>query len=71
MPEWTAANLDATSRAFCERLGHKTKHIFMLLRLLATGRKASPPLFETMEILGKELVRRRLRVGADFIGTLK
>jgi glutamyl-tRNA synthetase len=71
MPAWTAANLEQTSRAFCERTGHKSKHLFMALRLLTTGRKASPPLFETMEILGKELVRRRLRTGADFIGTLK
>jgi glutamyl-tRNA synthetase len=71
MPSWTALHLEETSRGFCERNGYKTKHIFMALRLLATGRKASPPLFETMEILGKELVRRRMRTGADFIGTLK
>jgi glutamyl-tRNA synthetase len=71
MPAWTAANIDAASRAFCERLGYKTKHVFMVLRVLSTGRKASPGLFETMEVLGKELVRRRLRMGADFIGTLK
>jgi glutamyl-tRNA synthetase len=71
MPSWTAAHLEETSRAFCERTGHKSKHVFMVLRLLCTGRKASPPLFETMEVLGKELVRRRLRTGADFIGTQK
>lgn len=71
MPAWTAAALEETSRAFCEREGHKSKHLFMLLRLLTTGRKASPPLFDTMEVLGKELVRRRLRMGADYLGTLK
>jgi glutamyl-tRNA synthetase len=71
MPAWTAADLEQTSRAFGDRCGHKSKHLFMVLRLLATGRKASPPLFETMEVLGKELVRRRLRMGADYIGTLK
>jgi glutamyl-tRNA synthetase len=43
----------------------------MLLRLAITGRKASPPLFETMEVLGKELSRRRLRQAADLIGTFK
>ena len=37
----------------------------MLLRLVVTGRKASPPLFETMAVLGKEVTRRRLRQAAD------
>ena len=42
----------------------------MLLRLVVTGRKASPPLFETIEVLGKEIARRRLRHGADLLPTL-
>lgn len=67
MPEWNATNLEQTSREFCEQTGHKTKHVFMLLRLLVTGRKASPPLFDTMSVIGKELTRRRLRHGAQFI----
>jgi glutamyl-tRNA synthetase len=67
MPEWTAQNLEDTTRAFCDSAGHKSKHLFMLLRLLVTARKASPPLFDTMEVLGKELTRRRLREGAQFI----
>lgn len=67
MPEWNAANLEQASRQFCEDTGYKSKHVFMLLRYLVTGRKASPPLFETMEVLGKELTRRRLRQGAEFI----
>lgn len=71
LDDWEASALEAASRAFCERTGHKTKHVFMLLRLLSTGRKASPPLFETMAVLGKELTRRRLRMGADFIGKQK
>ncbi len=68
---WTAAGLEEISRGFCDKTGWKSKHVFMVLRLLVTGRKASPPLFETMDVLGKEITRRRLRVGADFIGTLK
>jgi glutamyl-tRNA synthetase len=68
---FAAPGLEAASRAFCEARGWKTKHAFMLLRLAITGRKASPPLFETMEVLGKELSRRRLRQAADLIGTFK
>jgi len=62
---WERAALEEVSRGFAEARGWKTKHLFMLLRLLVTGRKASPPLFETMEVLGKELTRRRLRAGAE------
>ncbi len=67
MPAWTTEMLEQSSRKFADDNSIKTKHLFMLLRLLVTGRKASPPLFETMEVLGKELCRRRLRQGALFI----
>jgi hypothetical protein len=40
----------------------------MLLRYAVTARKASPPLFETMSVLGKEITRRRLRRAAEVIG---
>ncbi|MFH2118155.1 MAG: glutamate--tRNA ligase, partial [Candidatus Paceibacterota bacterium] len=33
---------------------------FMMLRLAVTGKKATPPLFETMTVLGKDLVLKRL-----------
>ena len=71
MPEWTVDNLERVSRAFCDKKGYKTKHVFMLLRLLVTGRKASPPLFDTMAVLGKELTRRRMREGARFIASYR
>jgi len=68
---FTAAALEAAGRGFAEKKEWKTKDLFMILRLVASGRAASPPLFETMEVLGKELVRRRMRVAADFIARLK
>ncbi len=71
LPDWEAEALQQASRDFCEAKEVKTKHLFMLLRLLVTGRKASPPLFETMEVVGKELCRRRLRQGAEFISKQK
>jgi glutamyl-tRNA synthetase len=66
-----ADELEATSRAFCEKKGWKPKHVFMLLRIGSTGRKASPPLFDTMVVIGKEITRRRLRNLAAYIGSLK
>jgi len=33
---------------------------FMMLRIAVTGEKATPPLFETMMVLGKDLLLSRL-----------
>ncbi len=68
LPSFTAGELEKASRALCDARGWKPKHVFMLLRLGVTGRKASPPLFDTMEVLGKELCRYRLRQLAEFVG---
>ena len=59
--EFTVTSLEALARAFSEKSGWSTKEFFMLLRLATTGKKATPPLFETLVNLGRELVRRRLR----------
>jgi len=68
-PTWSKDMLDEVARAWAEALGWKTGNAFMLLRIGVTGRKASPPLFETMEALGKEITRRRLRRVADVIAS--
>jgi glutamyl-tRNA synthetase len=67
LPEFAAAGLEQQSRALSDARGWKTKHLFMVLRLAVTGRKASPPLFETMEVLGKEICRHRLRRAAELV----
>ncbi|MEP0775929.1 MAG: glutamate--tRNA ligase [Acidobacteriota bacterium] len=59
--EWDAAHLEPLLRGAAQRLGWKTGDLFMSVRVALTGRAATPPLFETMEVLGKELCRRRLR----------
>ncbi len=69
---FTAAALEATTRAFVEKKPPLTTNdLFMLLRLITTGRKASPPLFETMEVLGKEMTRRRMRLAIEFLKRTK
>ncbi|MBI4508312.1 MAG: glutamate--tRNA ligase [Deltaproteobacteria bacterium] len=64
---FVAAALEPQTRALGEKKGWKTKELFMTLRIVMTGRTASPPLFETMEVLGRELVRRRMRLAIDFL----
>ncbi len=64
---WDSKMLEEEARKWCETLGWKSKHAFMLLRLATTGRKASPGLFDTMAVLGKEVTRRRLRQAAEAV----
>ena len=61
MLEWDAASIESALRAFAEGAGWSDKDAFMAVRVAATGRVATPPLFETLAVLGKEVVRRRLR----------
>jgi glutamyl-tRNA synthetase len=65
--DFTPAGLEALARGFCEKNAWQTKELFMLLRLAATARKATPPLFETIVGLGRELTRRRLRLAAEYV----
>jgi glutamyl-tRNA synthetase len=66
----SAAGLEALARAFCQQNNWSTKELFMLLRLGATAKKATPPLFESLAGLGRELTRRRLRLCAEFVKKL-
>jgi glutamyl-tRNA synthetase len=65
--EWDAARLEATLRGFAERAGWKAGDLFMPVRVAVTGRAATPPLFETMEVLGREVCRRRLRRAVEVL----
>lgn len=53
--------LEEATRVFAEDVEWKTKDLFMPIRIALTGRKASPSLFDVMSVLGRALVRRRLR----------
>lgn len=59
--------LEAISRDYGEAIGWKPRDLFMPIRVAVTGRKATPPLFETMAVLGRALVRRRLRAAVTLL----
>jgi glutamyl-tRNA synthetase len=61
-PEWTAASIEAALRAaLIEGLGLKPKVAFGPVRVAVTGRRVSPPLFESVEILGRPITIQRLK----------
>src|SRR4030042_657130 len=65
LKDWTTASLEAVFRPLAEELKLKTGVFFGLLRVAITGRTAAPPLFQTMEVLGKERCLKRLHVALD------
>ncbi len=69
--EWTAALLEERTQAFLAERGLSAKEVYMPVRVAVTGRAATPPLFETMAVLGKEVCRRRLRAAADVLRGMK
>ncbi|AYG02244.1 glutamate--tRNA ligase [Gryllotalpicola protaetiae] len=62
LDEWTTAAIEEALRAeLIENLGLKPRVAFGPLRVAASGRRISPPLFESFEILGKGESLARLR----------
>ncbi|MGB3828850.1 MAG: glutamate--tRNA ligase [Ornithinimicrobium sp.] len=60
--EWTAATIEEALRAaIVDGLGIKPRLAFGPLRTAVSGQRVSPPLFESMEILGKPSTLARLR----------
>lgn len=51
-----------------DEMGVKPRLAFTPLRVAITGRRVSPPLFESMEILGKESSLKRLRAFSEHLG---
>lgn len=54
-------------RAMVEEMGYSAGQIFGILRIAITGQKVSPPLFESIEIIGKEIVLDRLQHAAELL----
>jgi glutamyl-tRNA synthetase len=62
LPDWTTEAIETALRAaLIEGLGLKPKVAFGAVRVAITGRRISPPLFESMEILGHQRSLARLR----------
>ena len=62
LPSWGHEEIQAALRgALVEGLGLKPKVAFGAVRVAVTGRRVSPPLFESMELLGRDRSLDRLR----------
>lgn len=65
--EWNTETLDINMRKLMEEEGKQARQFFSFLREAISGQKVSPPLFESMHILGKPVVLQRLQSALIFI----
>lgn len=66
--EFTHAGVESALRAEAASLGVKPGQMFQPIRVAVCGRKNAPPLFETLEVLGRDACLRRI---GQAIETLK
>ncbi|HWI62018.1 MAG TPA: glutamate--tRNA ligase [Symbiobacteriaceae bacterium] len=62
LEHWTHDGIEHALRALAVELGKKPGELFMPLRMAVSGRKVTPPLFESLVILGREETLARLAI---------
>ena len=67
LPDLSHQTAEPPMREFVEKSGLSANQVFGLLRAATTGQKVSPPLFESMEVIGKEKVLERLRKAIEIL----
>jgi glutamyl-tRNA synthetase len=60
VPAFDHATLESALRTAADELKLKPGQMFQPIRVAVCGRKNAPPLFETLEVLGRETVLTRL-----------
>lgn len=64
---WELSELETKIRALQEAHNWKKSQFFMMVRVAVTGKTATPPLFETMLVLGKDIVIQRIAAAKQLI----
>lgn len=71
LTDWSAAAIEESLKAsLIDGLGLKPRKAFAPVRVAVSGRTVSPPLYESMELLGRERSLARLRGGVERAGGL-
>ncbi len=61
LADWKSEPMEAAIRPLVDQIGLKAGLFFGVIRAAVTGRNASPPLFQTMEVLGRIRCMERLQ----------
>ncbi|MGZ6346538.1 MAG: glutamate--tRNA ligase [Anaerolineales bacterium] len=71
LPDIASENSEPPMRALVEQLGLSPNQVFGILRVAITGQTVSPPLFDSIEIVGKEKVMERIKNAMDILDKIK
>jgi glutamyl-tRNA synthetase len=65
---WTAQEIEVALKRLCEELEEKPRTVYLPIRVAVTGSPVSPGLYESLELLGKDMSLERLRAAARAAG---
>jgi len=68
MPSWGVGGIEAVFKAIADALGKKARDVARPFYVAITGSPTSIPLYDSMELLGRDIVRERLRAALDLLG---
>lgn len=71
LPELSSESAEPLMRDLVEQSGLKPGQVFGIIRVATSGQPVSPPLFESLEILGKEKVLSRLEKALSILEEIK
>lgn len=66
-PDMSVTNVEPPMRDLLDKLGMSAGQVFGIMREAVTGQRVSPPLFESMEIIGKEKVIERMEKAIELL----
>ncbi len=65
---WNVAGIEATIARVAAALGKKVREVARPFYVAITGSPTSIPLYDSMELLGRDIVRERLRNALELVG---
>jgi glutamyl-tRNA synthetase len=68
---FTAAVIKAALEGLAEELGWSRKDLNGTIRMAITGRDVGPPLYESLEVLGKEKSLRRIEIAQELLAGVR
>ena len=71
LSRWETDAIEVALREAAEEIAQRAGNLFMLCRLAVTGKPVTPPLFETMQIVGRDTTIGRLRAAQAVIEAAK
>jgi glutamyl-tRNA synthetase len=71
LPDVSHAQAEPAMRALVDELGLKAGQVFGIMRVAITGRTVSPPLFESMQVIGKQKVLERMQNAIEILQQLE